>query len=197
MTTPDGSPRSGRELAYAVLLCLAGAGLALFAATRAWAVEAAARPAPLPPVETARTGADLVPWLPPLSLVGLAGAGALLATRRAARAVVGAVVAACGLGVLAAAAYAPTAGAGAGWPAATALGGAALVGGGGLAMARGRRWPAMGARYERRPGAGDATGKEPGTKEPATADATESDAGRAGTVQAWDALDRGEDPTAG
>jgi uncharacterized membrane protein (TIGR02234 family) len=56
-----------------------------------------------------------------------------------------------------------------------------LAAAGGLLTAlRGRDWPAMGARYERRsrqsaPAAGPIHG--------------------AGTVEAWDALDRGEDPT--
>jgi hypothetical protein len=162
--------RAGRELALAVLLCLVGAGLALFAATRTWAVELTARPAPLPPLRTARTGADLAPWLSGLAVVGLAGAGALLATRRLPRIAVGVLVGLCGVGVVVGAV---AAGGWAGWPVACGLGGLALLAGGGLAAARGARWPALGARYERR---------TPGPIGPST-------------VAAWDALDRGEDPT--
>jgi hypothetical protein len=200
-----------------VTACLAGAGLALFAATRTWAVREAGRAAPLAVRDEPRTGADLVPWLPPLALVGLAGAGALLATRGAARAVVGALIAACGLALIGGAAYPVVQGAPPGWPAATALGGVLLAAGGGFALVRGRRWPAMGARYERRPaGAGTAAA---GTAAAGTAAAGTTTAGTAaagpatagavgegpagtgrgagsGTIQAWEALDRGEDPTA-
>jgi uncharacterized membrane protein (TIGR02234 family) len=60
-----------------------------------------------------------------------------------------------------------------------AVGGAALVAGGLLTIGRGRGWPAMGARYERRaPPAPTGTG----------------DAARDG-MATWDAIDRGEDPT--
>ncbi|HYN96642.1 MAG TPA: Trp biosynthesis protein, partial [Pilimelia sp.] len=55
-TGPAGrrSDHQGRRLlAYAVVLCLAGAGLALLAATRAWTLVVEARPAPLPPVRAA------------------------------------------------------------------------------------------------------------------------------------------------
>ncbi|WP_247685470.1 Trp biosynthesis-associated membrane protein [Micromonospora sp. C31] len=176
-------------MTYAVLLCVAGAGLALWASTRTWAVELTARPTPLPPVRDARTGAGLLPWLPALALVGLAGGGAVLATRGRARRLLGGLL--CGLGV------AVAAGGGYGlvaafdgevarhWPAICLLGGVLATAGGLLTALRGRRWPAMGARYERRP-AGD------------SAPAARGGAGRVTgrhTTEAWDALDRGEDPT--
>ncbi len=66
------------------------------------------------------------------------------------------------------------------WPALTLLGGLLAAVGGSLTMLRGHRWPAMGARYERR------TPRPTGTSGPI---------GGAGTVEAWEALDRGEDPT--
>jgi len=172
-----------RWLSYTVLGCLAGAGLALFAVTRTWLVVQTARSGPTPLVEY-RTGADLVPWLRALALVGLAGAGALLATRGVARAVVGGLVAACGLGLMAGAGYGVSRDASPWWPAMLALGGATLVALGGLAAVRGRRWPALGARYERPAG-----GRVEGQPAPSTPGAS--------TTQAWDALDRGEDPTAG
>ena len=78
---PGAAAPGRRALTYAVLLCVAGAGLALATATRTWAVEVTLRPAPLPAVRETSTGATLLPWLPALALVGLAGAGALLATR--------------------------------------------------------------------------------------------------------------------
>ena len=81
-----------RELVLAVVGCTAGAALALYAASRTWTVAVHPRPAPLPPVRQTRTGADLAPWLPALALVGLAGAGALVATRGVARLAVGGAV---------------------------------------------------------------------------------------------------------
>jgi hypothetical protein len=144
-TGPGTEPVAGRErreLAYSLVACLGGAGLAAAAA------------------------GDLAPWVRALALVGLAGGGALLAARGAARTALGALLAAGGAAV--------TAGGGLGDPL-VAAGGLGLAAGGAFAAARGRRWPALGARYERR---------GPGTPgaEPTSLDA-------------WTALDRGEDPT--
>jgi hypothetical protein len=158
-----------RGLAVAVLLCAAGAGLVLLAASRGWAVEVTPRPAPLPELRTSRSGGDLRPWLPALGWVALAGAGALLATRSALRRVVGGLLVLAGAG--AAVAALTVSGVGAGWPLLAAAGGLAVAAAGALTIARGRRWPAMGARYER------------------------AAVTRPGTDGMWDALDRGEDPT--
>jgi uncharacterized membrane protein len=162
------SPR--RQLTLAVLVAAAAAGLALYAASRTWRVEVTVRPAPLPAVRTARPGGALLPVLPALALVGLAGAGALLATRGRGRTAVGVLVLVSGLGMVGAAAYALAAldGVGAGWPVVCGLAGAAVAAVGAVALRRGRAWPGLGTRYERRAPA-----------EPAL----------------WDALDRGEDPT--
>lgn len=176
--------RTGRRgLAYAVLLCLAGAGLALYAATRTWNVEVTVRPAPLPELRTAHRGA---PWLAPIAVVGLAAAGALLATRGTARRAVGVLLVLIGAGL--------AVGGGRGladsqlWPALCLVGGVAVAVAGALTVARGRTWPGMGARYERS-----------GPKAPAGAPSDRSvPAARDGSVastQAWEALDRGEDPT--
>lgn len=166
-----------RRYALAVLLCVVGGGLALFAATRVWVVEVTPRGGGLSDQRTLRTGAQSAAWLPAVAVVGLAGAGALLATRGVVRRGVG------GLSVLLGAAVALGAAASAGtadpgrlaWPVLAALGGVATVAGGVLAALYGHRWPVMGARYERRP-----------ADQPRGADPTRS---------AWDALDRGEDPT--
>ncbi|TDC72920.1 Trp biosynthesis protein [Micromonospora sp. KC606] len=183
---PTGAPadRGRRELAYAVLLCLAGAGLAVWAATRTWAVEVTARGA-LPPTRHDRSGAQLLPWLSALALVVLAGGGAVLATRGRLRRLLGGLLALLGLAVAAGGGYGLTAGF-AGevsrqWPALCLLGGLLAAAGGALAARRGDRWPAMGARYERRPRAGTTFDGRP--------------AAQRGTREAWDALDRGEDPT--
>ncbi|MEU8285891.1 Trp biosynthesis-associated membrane protein [Micromonospora sp. NPDC048905] len=184
-----------RELTYAVLLCLVGAALALWAATRTWSVELTVRPAPLPPVRDTHSGAGLLPWLPALALVTLAGGGALLATRGRLRQVLGAL-----LGVLA---LAVAAGGGYGlgvdvdgsvsrqWPVLCLLGGLLAAAGGFWTAVRGGGWPAMGARYER-------PARTAPQAVPAPTGASESPAPMAGrrTTEAWDALDRGEDPTA-
>ena len=185
-TEQGARPDAGRrELTYAVLLCVAGAGLAFWASTRIWAVELTARPTPLPPVRDARTGATLLPWLSAVALVGLAGGGAVLATRGRGRRLLGGLL--CGLG-LAAAFEGEVARQ---WPALCLLGGVLAAAGGLLTALRGARWPAMGARYERRP-ASDAAPAEQGGA------ATRGEAGRVTgrhTTEAWEALDRGEDPT--
>jgi hypothetical protein len=160
-----------RDRTVAVAACAIGAGLALFAVSRTWTEVVSVRPAPLPPVHELKTGSALYPWLPALGLVALAGAGALLATRGLVRAAVGVLLLLCGFGLIAGAAgHFPG-----GWSVATALGGLLVAGGGGLALVRGRRWPALGARYDRPAGA--------------TARAPQSGA------EVWDALDRGDDPT--
>jgi len=168
--------RSGRrELALAVVACTAGAAIALFAASRTWAVVEQVRPAPLPALREPRTGASLAPWLPALALVALAGAGALVATRRTGRLLVGVLLAACGLGLVAAAGLAVGNGAPAGWPVLCAVGGVVVAGTGLVAVRRGRRWPVMGSRYERPAAPAAETARTP--------------------AELWDALDQGTDPT--
>ncbi|MEH0820565.1 Trp biosynthesis-associated membrane protein [Micromonospora sp. CPCC 205714] len=173
-----------RELAYAVLLCLPGAGLAFWAATRTWAVEVTPRGS-LPSAREGRTGADLLPWLSALALVGLAGGGAVLATRGRARRLLGGLLALLGAAVAAGGGYGLIAAfdgeVSRQWPALCLLGGVLAALGGALTAARGQRWPAMGARYERRSGGAAGADGRP--------------AAERGTREAWDALDRGEDPT--
>ncbi|MGQ5263036.1 Trp biosynthesis-associated membrane protein [Micromonospora sp. ZYX-F-536] len=188
----DGSPAGRRQLTYAVLLCLAGAGLALWAATRSWSVELTVRPAPLPPVRDARSGAALLPWLPALALVTLAGGGAVLATRGRSRRLLGVLLGALGLAVAAGGGYGLVADldgvVSRQWPALCLLGGLLVAVGGGWTALRGGGWPAMGARYERpAPTVTQSAQEPPGPAGPM--------AGRR-TTEAWDALDRGEDPTA-
>jgi hypothetical protein len=167
-----------RTYPAAIVSGLSGGGLALFAATRVWAVEIEQRPG-LSDLRTEQTGADVQPWLIGLAVVALAGTGALLATRGVARRVLGVLLALTGTGVVAGAALA-RAGvdpgtAGPVWPLACACGGVAVLAGGVLAARHGHLWSAMSARYERRPAA-----------------PVEVETGR----DLWDALDRGEDPTA-
>jgi hypothetical protein len=130
------------------------------------------RPAPFPPLTTRRTGASLEPWLPALAIVGLAGAGALVALRGRVRVVLGVLLTGVGgaIGGLAA---------GAGnnplWPTVCILSGVVVALAGMATVRCSKDWPAMGARYER-----SATQPE---RKPVT------------QAELWDALDRGEDPT--
>jgi uncharacterized membrane protein (TIGR02234 family) len=197
---------SRRTYALALLACLVGAGLASYAVTRTWSLLVVERPG-LTDLRTVRTGADLEPWVIGLSLVALAGTGALLATRGVVRRGLGVLLALAGLGV-AAGAIAGRSGldigrAGAGgtiWPIACALGGAIIAAGGLTAARHGHRWPAMSARYERvtepvrtpgptaHSGPSAAAGSAPGAS---------SDQNPVDYRITWDALDRGDDPTAG
>ncbi|MGV9214756.1 Trp biosynthesis-associated membrane protein [Micromonospora sp. RB23] len=191
---PSRQPTTGRrELTYAMLLCLAGAGLALWMATRGWSVEVTARPAPLPPVRATRSGAALLPWLPALAVVALAGGGAVLATRGRVRRLLGVLLGVLGLAVSAGAGYGLVADLGGvvsrQWPALCLVGGLLVAVGGGWTALRGGGWPAMGARYER-------PARTVTESRSTTAAAPGPMAGRR-TTEAWDALDRGEDPTAG
>ncbi|SNT53561.1 trp region conserved hypothetical membrane protein [Asanoa hainanensis] len=160
---------TGRKgLTLTVLLCVVGAGLAFIGAGRTW--ESGYTHGIASPSSFDQTGGDLVPGLAALALVGLAGAGALLATRGWGRRAVGVLVLLLGVGLVALsvgrAFDASTA-----WPALTAVGGLLVVLAGLAAVTAGHRWPGMGARYERSP-------KSVG-----------------GTTDTWNALDRGEDPT--
>jgi Tryptophan-associated transmembrane protein (Trp_oprn_chp) len=168
------TPRRQRLLA--VLACLAGGALAFFAVTRIWAVEVVPRPAPLTPLRTERSGGSLVGWLAPLPVVAVAGAGALLATRRAGRGLIGVLLLVEGLAIAAGAGYGLTRADNPGWPLVAVLGGLLVAGAGGVAVAKGRDWPGMGARYQRRDDV-----------RPAPFPSTSQDV--------WDALDRGQDPT--
>ena len=185
-----------REPLLAALLCLLGAFLVLVSAGRVW-VRADLVPTPLlPPQALAVTGSDLLAGLSALGLAGLAGVLALAATRGRGRLVVGAVLLAVGgtvaglvlqriaTGLTDAALRTPfVRAAGAdiastsvtGWPWLCLLGGLLLASAGLLVAVRGRRWHALGRRYE----APAARAAEP-----------------AGERDLWEALDRGDDPTA-
>jgi hypothetical protein len=172
--------RPGRPgLAVTAVACAAGAGLILLAATRGWQDLVTVRPAPLPPVAEHRTGAQLAPWLPALGVVALAGAGALFATRAAARQVVGGLLVMSGAGVVVAALLTLDDDVRLAWPLLCALGGLVVLAAGVVTVRAGRSWPGMGARYER-PSAPERRPDRPASQ-----------------AELWDALDRGEDPTTG
>ncbi len=196
VSSPARTPTGRRALAVAVLLCAAGAGLALYAGSRTWLVQTVTRPAPLGPASTPRAGTELVPALAAVLLVVLAGAGALLATRGWSRRLVGGLILVGGLAAVGLAASAlGRDGIAAGWVGVTVIGGVLAAGAGAFALIRGAAWPRLGARYERpkpaggRPGADDRTG---GSDQVASGS---GETGDAISQEFWDALDRGDDPT--
>lgn len=203
-----------RELTAAVLGAVLAGALALSAGGQPWATVTAQRRPPLPSVSADLSGAEAAPLVPAAGLVLLAAAVALLAVRGAARPVVGLLAAAAGGALVWSGARALTGGldgsgadlpglagatvtgtsadVGATWPVLALVAGAVGVATGGFVVLRGRSWPGMGRRYER-PGAAPA--------DPAASRATAAPP-RATTdedlaVEAWKALDRGEDPTTG
>ncbi|TDC69751.1 TIGR02234 family membrane protein [Actinomadura sp. GC306] len=197
----------GRERGLAALLCAAGAGLALLAAGRTWAVVRAEDA--ITPLTQSLTGGDLGGAAGALGWAGLAGLAALFATRGPARAAVGVLLALFGAGICYASAAAvqranvlsaagdksalmsigtaPAVDVGLWW-AVSVTGGVLLAVAGLVCAVRGRRWPGMSARYERaapRGAAAGGSGPEPG-EGPAEQDPSAM----------WKSLDRGEDPTA-
>ncbi|MEZ5115630.1 MAG: Trp biosynthesis-associated membrane protein [Candidatus Nanopelagicales bacterium] len=216
---------TGRTGYLVALVLLAAGGLvAAVGYGRPWAVVVPAQGGlPLPAVEV--SGVALVPAGLALALVLAAGALAVVATGGWLRRVLGGLLAAVATAVaVPAVAYrlgdpvadatrsaldrvgdtAATVDVTAWWLTALLGGLAGLVGGVAVA-ARGHRWPGMSARYTRTaPGAGAAgpggtvaPGGD-GPRDAAASDGSGADApgaGRVGGAVAWDALDRGEDPT--
>ena len=195
-------PGARLELAVALAALVAGGTMCLVFAGRAWG-EAAVDDGLTTTTEQA-TGRDLLPLAPAVGLLALAAVVAIPATRHVGRSVVGLVLVVAGVataigsvrlapelpshvmswasqaGEAAESVHSATA-----HPAAALLTGAGglLVAGVGVAvLLRGRTWPAMGRRFDRDGRAGG---------EPKT-DTTPSVSSR----DTWDALDRGDDPTA-
>jgi len=184
-----------RGLVAALAGCAAGGALVLLAAGRTWG-RASLTAQTGAHVSVHVTGRDAESALPAVGLALLVMAAAIVASRAWLRVAVGLVTVTLGgvvvglaltsSGDVAAAlqrrAFGVPAGAVhgsvSGWAVVTAVGGGLAAAAGALTVLRGSRWPGMGARYDA-PGADAATTAR--AVEPATA--------------AWDALDRGEDPT--
>ena len=180
----NSSPR--RQLARTVAECAVGALLALLATSRTWRTVVGTGGVP----GHRLSGGDVLPWASPVALVGLAGAGALLAVRGRARLVLGLVLIVSGLSLAIGGVYEVAAGRVDQVWALLCAGGGLLMDHAGLTAVRfGAMWPALGSRYERPVPARAIEPVEPyGQSErggPSRSD-----------VAMWDALDRGEDPTA-
>ena len=164
-----------RELRLAVVLCLLGSALVLLAVSRSWYSVAEGQQLTIDPVLAHVKGSKVVSGAQALGLVGLAGVVALAATRRWGRVVVGVLVLASGAGIVVAVGRARVPSGAWGWASLTILGGVLLALSGALVTVRGAHWEALSSSYE--PPAARA-------EEPPSTD-----------KGAWDALDRGEDPT--
>jgi uncharacterized membrane protein (TIGR02234 family) len=91
-----GSRGPRQELAVALLLGAAGAGLMFLATRQVWAHVRTVPPRPLPASKVGVTGAALVPYADALVLAGLATLAAILATRRLVRRLAGGLLAVIG-----------------------------------------------------------------------------------------------------
>ncbi|MGY1772341.1 Trp biosynthesis-associated membrane protein [Blastococcus sp. SYSU D00813] len=205
--------RARRELTAAVAGCAVAGGLALSAGGQTWATATVTRDAPLPPVTEELSGTDLASLVPACGLLLLAAAVAVVAVRGRGRQLVGLLAAAGGGALLwsgvrglavtpgpaelsdgaAAGATAVEVSRAAAWPVLTAVAGALALAAGLLTVLRGAGWTGMGRRYERAPASAAATTTATSTATTAAAVRTPEDR----ALDAWRALDRGEDPTAG
>jgi len=195
-----------REPLLAALLCVLGAFVVLVGTGRAWVLVDVDASALLPSREVSVSGADLAPGLRALGLVGLAGVPALAASRGRGRLLLGLVLLLVGASVLAVVVRLQVGGMGLGglalvsdpvreaggaqgesfnltvWSVLTAIGGLVLLLAGLLVIIRGRQWAALGRRYE-----------APAVREEVAASAPNAPVAER---ELWEALDRGEDPTA-
>lgn len=179
-----------RGMVIAVALVAAGGAVAVVTAGRSWA-QASLVAATGTPTHAGVSGHVVAPAMSALGLALVALAAATVAARGFVRRVVGALVVAIGSAVVAVAAHGHADLPGAlvrrafavqpngvhadvsPWWVVAACAGVVAVLAGALTVALAGRWPAMGARYE-----------TPAARGRGDAAAT-----------AWDALDRGEDPT--
>ncbi len=202
MTTP--APRHRRELTVAMAAGALAGTVALMASAQTWVEVTVLRRAPLPSGTDALSGSEAVPLVPATGLVLLAAALALLAVRGAGRVVVGVLIALAGGALLWSGLDALVGGASPGpgeledlvtlgdegvqtsesvlWPLLATLAGLLALAAGVLVTVRGPRWPGLGRRYDRAPGAAATAPARPRTDEDRALDA-------------WRALDRGDDPT--
>ena len=168
--------------------CVAGGGaLAVATGGMAW-LRTASAPAPgLPSLPETLTGSQVAAPVVALGLAALAAAASLLALRGAAARLVGALAVLLGTATVAGAwagahdePAAATVLARTPWPWAAVAAGVLIVAGGVLGLVYGGTWPGLSRRH-------DLPGRQP-ERPPGRGPAP-------GPAAAWDALDRGEDPT--
>lgn len=202
------SPRPGVRLEYLVTLGLLAAGgvLGLIARSQPWGSADVASSFTVTSITV--NGGDLAPLVSGAPFVALAAVVLVPAVRTVGRRIAGGVLAVLGVAMtvnvlvvstsLADRVYrwiirAPDVGEQVGtvstspaWAVVAVVSALLVLVAGVLVLLNGPRWPSMGARYERQA----SVGQPPGTT-PATSD----DSTPPSAAQAWDALDRGDDPT--
>lgn len=195
----SGSAGARREYLATLAVLAAGGALGVVAAGQEWG--SATVSSALADTTVSASGRDLVPLASAVSLIALAAVVAVPAVRRLGRRIVGVVLAALGAGATAVTGVVAAdlaghvrewtttsaGGAGAsgpvdavttspGWAWVQVLAAILVLVAGLMVAVRGPVWPGMGAKYER---------------------STPGESGAADTPRdAWDALDRGDDPTA-
>jgi uncharacterized membrane protein (TIGR02234 family) len=102
--TPGGRLPAKQQFLLILVICAAGAGLAILAVRQAWAHAIFAAPHPLPAQDISVSGQQLVPLASALAIAALACLAAVIATRSLARRIAGVVLAALGAGAALAAA---------------------------------------------------------------------------------------------
>ncbi|NEE03160.1 Trp biosynthesis-associated membrane protein [Phytoactinopolyspora halotolerans] len=211
-------PKATRREYVAVLLMLAaGGGLGLLASRRPWGTAEVPSSFTVEAAEV--TGNDLAPLVSAVPLVALAAVLLMPAVRTFGRRIAGGILAALG-GVMAVASATVTADLTGRverwiadapehsgrienlttepmWAVLSVTAGAVIVAAGVVIVWHGPRWPSMGARYERPASARSASPRSVSAADPGPA---RTGNGRRDTptsaAQTWDALDRGDDPTA-
>ncbi|PSL04184.1 putative membrane protein (TIGR02234 family) [Haloactinopolyspora alba] len=207
-----------RQYLITLAMLAAGGVLGLGVSSRSWGTVR--MPSSLTATSTTATGSDLLPLAPAVSLVAIAAVVAVPAVRRIGRRVVGSVLVLLGAAltvmavrtaldldgrieswVLRSPGTADEVGqvsTSPAWVVLLALAGAVIVAAGALVVVLGPSWPAMGARYElRRPSAGGSRhdGSAGGSADEAADGSADTDDAATDAREAWDALDRGDDPT--
>jgi uncharacterized membrane protein (TIGR02234 family) len=201
-----------RELLVVVVLTLVGAAVVLLSTSRPWAhAVVAVGGSPQAPQTVDLSGRAVTPLVAALGVVALAAIVALLATRSAARIVMGGLVAIVGALIIGSTALTSAADVRTGsalrdrvstaalrdarisvelraWRHVAAGGGLLIVAAGLIAAARGRSWAGMGRRFD----APTAAATTP-TTTPATSPAARQE--KPADSDLWDQLERGEDPT--
>lgn len=203
-------------LPRALVGCALGGALILIAQAVTWSRASLPRPAG-GTQQVSVAGHDVASGLPAIGWALLALALALLAANGLMRRVVGALILLIGVAGIATAVVArgqvsaavtkaaftppvhPVHASAGGWWVVAAIGGLLAALAGAAAVARGGRWGGLGARYETPVGAGDddAARNRDAAAVGAVGAHRGADAAVTDDAEAWRALDRGEDPTAG
>ena len=180
------------------LVVLAGALLAWFAYGRTWQLEPPCTTSFVPRCGQPTSGAELEPAGAALALIAALTSLAVVPTRERGRRIVGVLVLLMGLTGLAVSVAARSLSPSSWWVVAT-IGSILIVVGSVVTIRRSPGWPTMSSRYER--GAAENVDArvdarvDPGSNVGATPGVVSASIEELGVKEAWDALERGVDPT--